>query len=242
MKHFTIENETNNITVYGSPKEADAAPNSERFGTEAALSKLAGDWPMSRLVEIWNGLPGVNPVAKFKDRATAVSRIWKAIQNLGQAAPSAGEEPGPVSETAPVSVVPETTPVAEQESSEMAQPETVSAASTEAPFSTTVAAQAPEVASVEPAAKKKTARTKKALVAARGEDTGAPREGRKTSQVIAMLKRPGGTTLEEIMTSMGWLKHTTRAMLSAGGPLTKKHGLVVISEKVGETRRYYIKG
>ena len=57
-----------------------------------------------------------------------------------------------------------------------------------------------------------------------------------------MLKRPGGTTLEEIMTSMGWLKHTTRAMLSAGGSLTKKHGLVVISEKVGETRRYYIKG
>ena len=32
-----------------------------------------------------------------------------------------------------------------------------------------------------------------------------------------MLKREGGTTLEEIMSAMGWLKHTTRAMLSAGG-------------------------
>jgi hypothetical protein len=59
--------------------------------------------------------------------------------------------------------------------------------------------------------------------------------------LIAMLKREGGTTLEEIMTPMGWLKHTTRAMLSAGGSLTKKHGLVVTSEKVGDKRVYSIK-
>jgi len=44
-------------------------------------------------------------------------------------------------------------------------------------------------------------------------EPGTPREGSKTSQVIAMLKREGGTTLEEIMTAMGWQKHTTRAML-----------------------------
>ena len=56
-----------------------------------------------------------------------------------------------------------------------------------------------------------------------------------------MLKREGGTTLEEIMAAMGWQKHTTRAMLSAGGSLTKKHGLVVTSEKVGEKRVYSIK-
>ncbi len=240
MKHFTIDNETNNITLHASAQEAEAVANAERFRNEAQLAKMAADWPMSRLVETWNGLPGVNPVAKFKDRATAAGRIWKAIQTLGQTPQAAAEEPVP--EVAPVSEVPETTPMADQEASEPAQPETVNAASTEAAVSTTVAAQAPDVASVEPAAKKKATRTKKALVAARGEDTGAPRAGSKTSQVIAMLKRPGGTTLEEIMTSMGWLKHTTRAMLSAGGSLTKKHGLVVISEKVGETRRYYIKG
>lgn len=56
-----------------------------------------------------------------------------------------------------------------------------------------------------------------------------------------MLKREGGTTLEEIMTEMGWLKQTTRAMLSAGGSLTKNHGLTVISEKVGDKRIYSIK-
>ena len=66
-------------------------------------------------------------------------------------------------------------------------------------------------------------------------------EGSKASQVIAMLKREGGTTLEQIMSAMGWQKHTTRAMLSAGGSLTKNHGLVVTSEKLGEKRIYSIK-
>ena len=73
------------------------------------------------------------------------------------------------------------------------------------------------------------------------KDTGAPREGSKTAQVIAVPKRESGTTLEEIMTAMGWLKHTTRAMLSAGGSLTKKYGLVVACEKVGDKRIYSIK-
>jgi len=241
MKHFTIDNE-NNIMLHGSAQEAEAVANTERFRNEAGLAKLAADWPMSRLVEIYNSLPGATPVNKFKDRATAVSRIWKAIQSLDHTAPPAAEEPAPVSETAPVCVVPETTPVAEQEAGETPQPETVTAASTEAAVSTTVAQQAPDVPPAESGPKKKATRAKKAPVAAPANDAGAPREGSKTSLVIAMLKREGGTTLEEIMTAMGWLKHTTRAMLSAGGSLTKKHGLLVTSEKVGETRRYFIKG
>ena len=231
MKNFTIENETNNITVHTSAKEAEAVPNSERFGNEAALAKLAANWPAARLVEIWNSLPGETPVKKFKDRGTAVSRIWKAIQGLGQIAPVA-EEPA---------LAPETTPATEQEASETAQPETSIPKSQEPAPDTTVAPQAPDVASSEPAGKKKATRAKKASVAATTKDAGAPREGSKTSQVIAMLKREGGTTLEEIMTAMGWQKHTTRAMLSAGGSLTKKHGLVVTSEKVGDKRTYSIK-
>ena len=35
---------------------------------------------MKRLVEIWNRLPGVEPVARFTDRKTAVARIWRALQ------------------------------------------------------------------------------------------------------------------------------------------------------------------
>src|SRR5271155_4572261 len=97
MRTFAIERDTNNITVHGSVKEAEAFPDSERFGTEVALAKLAASWPAARLIDIWNGLPGATPVRKFKDRATAISRIWKAIQSLGHAAP-ATEEPAAVAE------------------------------------------------------------------------------------------------------------------------------------------------
>jgi Protein of unknown function (DUF3489) len=38
----------------------------------------------------------------------------------------------------------------------------------------------------------------------------------------------------------GWQIHTTRAIMSAGGSLTKKHGITVISEKVGDSRTYRI--
>jgi hypothetical protein len=60
--------------------------------------------------------------------------------------------------------------------------------------------------------------------------------------VIAMLKREGRVTLDEIVTEMGWQKHTARAMMSAGGSLTKKNGLIVTSEKLGDKRTYSIKG
>jgi len=67
-----------------------------------------------------------------------------------------------------------------------------------------------------------------------------PRETSKTAQLIEMLKRPKGATLEEVMAKFGWQVHTTRALMSAGGSLTKKHGLTVISEKVGDSRTYRI--
>ena len=43
MKTFTIENETNNITLHGSGKEAELVPDSERFNSEAALAQYAFD-------------------------------------------------------------------------------------------------------------------------------------------------------------------------------------------------------
>jgi hypothetical protein len=82
MKTYTIENETNNITVHATAHEIATIGNADRFHNEASLVKLAADWPTSRLVEIWNSLPGVTPVNKFKDKTTAVSRIWKALETL----------------------------------------------------------------------------------------------------------------------------------------------------------------
>jgi Protein of unknown function (DUF3489) len=229
MKHFTIEADTNNIMTHASAKEADAVPNTERFSNEAALAKLAANCPAARLIEIWNSLPGVNPVSKFKDRATAVARIWKAIQNLGETTPVA-DEPAPVHEQDPVAELPETP-----------RPEASVPESPEATVAAPVAPQSPDVAPEAASSTKKATRAKKAPTATTPKEAGAPREGSKASQVIAMLKREGGTTLEEIMSAMGWQKHTTRAMLSAGGSLTKSHGLVVTSEKIGEKRVYSIK-
>jgi hypothetical protein len=236
MKTFTIENETNNFTLHTTIQDAEAVPNAERFRNEAGLAKLAADWPAARLIEIWNRLPGVTPVKKFKDRATAVNRIWKAIQTLGGTVETA-EQPAPVPEAAVAETV-ESVPAPEHDAIETTPQEAVVPEATEPAPATPVGPQVPDVAPEEAPAKPKAIRTKKAFKAT---ETGALREGSKTSQVIAMLKREGGTMLEEIMTAMGWQKHTTRAMLSAGGSLTKNHGLIVSSEKVGDKRSYSIK-
>ena len=40
------------------------------FASEQELQELASQWPMKRLVEIWNRLPGVERVIRFTDRKT----------------------------------------------------------------------------------------------------------------------------------------------------------------------------
>jgi hypothetical protein len=59
----------------------------------------------------------VTAVRKFKDRATAVSRIWKQIQNLEAPAPEPVRKPRPAAgkkAAAPTAAaMPETTPVSE---------------------------------------------------------------------------------------------------------------------------------
>jgi hypothetical protein len=82
MTSFTIDPD-NNITAFASAAEAKSNPESERFRSAEDLKKLAANWPATRLIEIWNSLPGVTPVRKFTSRQTAVSRIWAAIQSLG---------------------------------------------------------------------------------------------------------------------------------------------------------------
>jgi len=87
MKTFTIDKE-NNMTVFASPEEAAAvtATPFDSFASEQELAELATGWPADRLVAIWNSLPGITPVKKFKDRKTAISRIWTRIQSLSESA------------------------------------------------------------------------------------------------------------------------------------------------------------
>ena len=67
----------------------------QQFKSVKELGKLATDWPTDRLIEIWNSLPGQQPVKKFRSRETAISRIWTAIQGLGAtvAQPAATKAP-----------------------------------------------------------------------------------------------------------------------------------------------------
>jgi outer membrane biosynthesis protein TonB len=226
MKTFTIETETNNITLHLTLEDAQAVPESEHFTSAETLAGLAAEWSYSRLIEIWNGIPGVTPVNKFKDKKTAVTRIWNAIQSLDA---DVASETATESETQSVTA-----------SEPEAQPEDVQTEPATPEPEAGVGEQAPDVAPPQEPSTKKASRKPKMPT---GEKVvKAPREASKTSRVIDMLKREGGATLEDIMTEMGWQKHTTRAMLSAGGSLTKNHGLIVTSEMIGDKRTYSIKG
>jgi len=89
MNIFTIDSE-NNIAVFTSAHEAgEMKEGSERFCSQRELAGLAARWPAIRLVAVWNSLPGVAPLKRFTDRKTAVARIWKAIQGLGDGEPPA---------------------------------------------------------------------------------------------------------------------------------------------------------
>src|SRR6185295_16682775 len=80
MITFTIDNE-NNITAY-RPGEVIPDGSAERFTSEKDLGEIATEWPASRLVEVWNSIPGLTPIKKFTSRKTAMARIWKAAQSL----------------------------------------------------------------------------------------------------------------------------------------------------------------
>ena len=58
----------------------------------------------------------------------------------------------------------------------------------------------------------------------------AIRAGTKQAQIIAMLQRPEGATVNEMVEATGWLAHTVRCSIS--GALKKKLGLPVTAGKV----------
>ena len=58
----------------------------------------------------------------------------------------------------------------------------------------------------------------------------AIRPGTKQAQIIAMLQRPEGATVAEMVEATGWLAHTVRGSIS--GALKKKLGLPITAEKV----------
>jgi hypothetical protein len=83
--HITIDTD-NIITAHDSAPAAE--PGVILVGTEKDLKMATSEWPISRLVDVWNNLAGVvpfddlKPVKKFSDRSAALKRIWSAMQRL----------------------------------------------------------------------------------------------------------------------------------------------------------------
>ena len=57
----------------------------------------------------------------------------------------------------------------------------------------------------------------------------AVRAGTKQAQIIALLQRPEGASITEIVEVTGWAPHSARGMIS--GALKKKLGLAITSQK-----------
>jgi Protein of unknown function (DUF3489) len=102
-------------------------------------------------------------------------------------------------------------------------------------------AQAPaEADSAGAPARRRASRKVKAAKAApaasdsQGQPAGrpTPRAGTKQAQMIQMLKRPEGATVEQIAAATGWLHHTIRGAIS--GALKKKLGLTVEATRTRE--------
>jgi hypothetical protein len=102
---------------------------------------------------------------------------------------------------------------------------------------------APRRAHVAPAKAKSARKATAAKKAPKGrpqpqvEKSRVARAGSKTSQMLDLLKRPGGATSKELMKATGWLPHSVRGFLS--GTVGKKMGLTVTSTKGDDGERTY---
>jgi hypothetical protein len=252
MKHFSIDSD-NNFTVHASRKAAKETGNPV-FSNEVQLADAIGP-DNKRLVAIYNSLPGVKAVTKFTNRKAATERIWKAIQQPGVPVPAeaAQEKPTDTTSAAPIPAVetpfdlPEAKPIPEDtapdapsESAAIPVADQPGAAPCEVPEATaTVSAHAPDVAPPATKAGTKATRTPKPAKApksAKPAKSEGAREGSKTAQVVALLKRENGATLGEIMQKMGWLKHTVRGFVAGA---MKKAGYTVESFKPEGGERTY---
>jgi len=64
------------------------------------------------------------------------------------------------------------------------------------------------------------------------------RDGTKSARMVALLSRPSGATLAEIMAETGWQAHSVRGFIS--GQLSRRLGLSIKSFKNGGERTYRI--
>jgi hypothetical protein len=90
MRLYIIRGDT--VTAYASPPTKSSEDELRvRSAKEIKASRLTN----AQMAAIWNALPGTTAVAKFKDRKTAVERLWAAFSQLPVASEPAGGSAGP---------------------------------------------------------------------------------------------------------------------------------------------------
>ena len=85
--------------------------------------------------------------------------------------------------------------------------------------------------------KKKNVSTEALATGTRTRKQAASRPKTKLAQLEAMLRRPDGTTIDQISKSLAWQAHSVRGAMS--GALKKKQGLTITNEKTDDGRRLY---
>jgi hypothetical protein len=71
MTTYTIDTE-DSITAHASKQEAGEG---DSFSSQQELADLVAEWPASRLIKAWKGIPGLTPVNKFSDRKSAIALV-----------------------------------------------------------------------------------------------------------------------------------------------------------------------
>jgi hypothetical protein len=206
MKTFAI-NIDNAISVFATPEEAAATLNTP-FESFASQKELAA------LAAKW-------PAERLVEIWNSLSGVEpvKSFKSAKTAATKIWERIQTLGET-PVRTQPAEKPKASKK------------AMGGAPAAT--GAPAKEKAAKKAASAKKAPKAKAG--AKKAETPAGSREGSKTAQVVEMLKRKNGATLEEIMEQMSWQRHTVRGFMAGA---MKKAGFTVESFKSDKGERTY---
>lgn len=163
VKRFWLRAAEHSIVALDADCDPEIGDGDRLLQNATEFRRATAEWAAPRFVALWNGLPGVAPVRKFTDRATATKRIWAAIQEL---VPNAIPAPDPT-------------------------------------------------------------QSHGAEVKARG--------GTKKEQVLALLSRPNGVTIAEVVAALGWQSHSVRGFLST----LRKKGLKIHSVRRATGLRFY---
>ena len=210
MTTFAID-PYNNITAHPSETAAVSAASGESFSSQDALETLTASWPMDRFVTVWNSFAGVAGFGADLKPVKKFENRNKAVARIWKALQRLNGDATPEEATAA-----ETANTAPKG----AKGERAKGKSGKKPAPAKKAPKTPKAKAPKPAK----------------HEGGAPREGSKTAQVVAMLQRKNGATISEIMEKMGWQAHTVRGFMAGA---LKEAGYEVESFKPEGGERTY---